>query len=351
MAEPAPDLSAHISTRISTHVTLDAVAPDDEAALRDWFALVTAARSHDAPSDPPPCWVGHRARLVAGRPGRADRAWLARAGHEVVGVAELSLPTTDNLDNAFGDLTVAPRHRRRGVGRLLLTRLAEQARTAGRTRLIVEAPGPLDEPGPAAAFLAATGATRALTEQRRRLPLPPADPAGLDALAEEARAAATGYELVQWVGDTPQEWREDIAVLTARMSTDVPHGDLHITPEHYDAARVAALDAARRARGLRCTVTAARGPDGRLAAYTMILQTSSVAWHADQGDTLVAPEHRGRRLGMRVKLANLERVRRDSPRLTVVDTYNADANPWMVSINEAMGFRPYDRLGEWELDL
>jgi hypothetical protein len=44
-------------------------------------------------------------------------------------------------------------------------------------------------------------------------------------------------------------------------------------------------------------------------------------------------------------------VQRHSPELKVIDTYNADSNPWMVSINEAMGYRPYDRLGEWEIDL
>jgi GNAT superfamily N-acetyltransferase len=102
---------------------------------------------------------------------------------------------------------------------------------------------------------------------------------------------------------------------------------------------------------VRRTVTAARSPEGRLVAYTDIFQSASVAWHANQGDTIVEPAHRGRRLGMLVKLANLERVRRDSPELRAIDTYNADSNPWMVSINEAMGYRPYDRLGEWEIDL
>jgi hypothetical protein len=43
-------------------------APDDERALRDWFALVTAAGAHDVPADPPPCRVEHRARLLASDP-------------------------------------------------------------------------------------------------------------------------------------------------------------------------------------------------------------------------------------------------------------------------------------------
>lgn len=337
---------------LAAPIALDTIAPDDERALRDWFALLTATQAHDVPTDPPPCWVEHRARLVATDPGYRETAWLARndAG-EAVGVAVLALPTLDNPEVAIAELVVAPPHRRRGVGRLLLHRLGDAARDAGRLRMIIEAREPLDEPGPAPAFLTAAGGRKALADQRRRLTLPPPDPARLVALAAEARTAAAGYDLVQWTGDTPPEWLDDLAALTARMSTDVPLDDLNYGPEHYDADRVRAIDASRRARGVRRTVTAARAPDGRLVAYTDIFQSATVAWYANQGDTLVEPGHRGRRLGMLVKLANLERVQRDSPELKVIDTYNADSNPWMVSINEAMGYRPYDRLGEWELDL
>jgi hypothetical protein len=35
----------------------------------------------------------------------------------------------------------------------------------------------------------------------------------------------------------------------------------------------------------------------------------------------------------------------------VLDTYNADSNPWTMSINEALGYRPHDRFGVWELAL
>jgi GNAT superfamily N-acetyltransferase len=341
-----------IVVELAAAVTLDAVAPHDEIALRDWFAVLSAAQAHDVPADPPPCWMEHRARLVATDPGCAETAWLARAGtSEPVGVAVLALPALDNPEVALGELVVAPGHRRRGVGRRLLRQLSETARASGRARLIIEAREPLDEPGPAPAFLTAVGGRKALADQRRRLSLPPADPARLAALAAEARAAAAGYELVQWTGDTPPVWLDDLAVLKARMSTDVPLDDLHYGPEHYDPDRLRAIDASRRARGVRRTVTAARAPEGRLVAYTDIFRSATVAWYANQGDTIAEPTHRGRRLGLLVKLANLERVQREAPELRVIDTYNADSNPWMVSINEAMGYRPYDRLGEWELDL
>jgi hypothetical protein len=64
------------------------------------------------------------------------------------------------------------------------------------------------------------------------------------------------------------------------MSTDIPLDDLRYGPEHFDADRLRALDASRRARGVRRTVTAAQAPDGRLVAYTDIFQSATVAWYA-----------------------------------------------------------------------
>jgi hypothetical protein len=56
--------------------------------------------------------------------------------------------------------------------------------------------------------------------------------------------------------------------------------------------------------------------------------------------TLVRRDHRGHRLGSAVKVANLEALQRDRPDVTTVETQNAEQNPWMVSINERLGFEP-----------
>lgn len=63
------------------------------------------------------------------------------------------------------------------------------------------------------------------------------------------------------------------------------------------------------------------------------------------------PEHRRRRLGLQVQLANLEFARTLHRAIRQIDTYNAVANPHMIAINEAIGFRPLDRLLEYQLDL
>ncbi|MGH3568475.1 MAG: hypothetical protein ACRDRH_21095 [Pseudonocardia sp.] len=136
------------------------------------------------------------------------------------------------------------------------------------------------------------------------------------------------------------------------MSTDAPIGDLHQGPEHYDAQRIRDNDAARRARGSVLVATAAQeDATGRLIAFTDMNISVEPGWHAWQSDTIVDPPHRGHRLGMLIKTANLALLRAGHPAVRAIDTWNADSNPWMVSINDAMGFRPLDRWGEWELEL
>jgi len=288
-----------------THLTLDAVSADDDTALHAWFELERDAGTHDVPGDPPPCRTAHRRSLAAPWPGTEPWVWLARIDGEAVGVGTLELPYLDNTDNATGGILVAPGHRRRGIGRRMLALLSDEARHAGRVRLIGETWAPLVGPAPGPAFAAAVGAREVLQDVRRRLRLP--------GDGERARAflgaqpVAAGYDLVQWTDGTPAERLDDMARLSGRMYTDAPFGDLHLAPEGFDARR--ARDEMCRARGIRVTVTAARSTDGMLVAFTEIAVAATVPWHGANWDTLVQPEHRGRGLGLRVNPANLALTR------------------------------------------
>jgi len=67
-----------------------------------------------------------------------------------------------------------------------------------------------------------------------------------------------------------------------------------------------------------------------------------------QWDTLVLPAHRGHRLGLALKVANLRTVQDAHPERTDVRTFNADANTYMVAVNEAIGFTAVEYVGEWQ---
>ena len=79
----------------------------------------------------------------------------------------------------------------------------------------------------------------------------------------------------------------------------------------------------------------------------MLELAPSKPWLAEQDDTLVAAGHRGHRLGMLVKIANLRRLA-ELPRVERVTTFNAAENEHMLAINVALGFRPAGWDGEWQ---
>ena len=72
---------------------------------------------------------------------------------------------------------------------------------------------------------------------------------------------------------------------------------------------------------------------------------------AYQWDTIVRPDHRGHRLGLLMKIANLELLRRTISGVEIINTWNAAINEHMIAINEAVGFRAADVEWAWELDV
>jgi GNAT superfamily N-acetyltransferase len=342
-----------MTTLSASRLSLAPVDPSDEDAIRQWYELRCAVAGVDHPDDPPPCWINELGGFQHPCPGEMQTAWLAQVAGSVVGGCALGLPMLDNLCNAGGQILVAPEHRRRGIGQALLIHLRAEATKWGRSRLLFWTYQPLDSaaPDPAGRFAAGSAAVPALVQTVRRLDLDTVDPAALSRLDMQARARSGGYSLVQWVGGTPARWLDDIAYLTGRMSTDAPLDDLQWDAEVYDAARIQERDACWLARGLHMVTTAAVGVTGRLVAFTQIGGDTTSHWFAGQWDTIVAPEHRGHRLGTLIKVANLDLARTQRPELRIIDTCNADSNPYMVAINEAMGFQPHRRAVDWQLEL
>jgi GNAT superfamily N-acetyltransferase len=338
---------------VTIAVSLASVEPSDKAAIRQWYELRCSVMRADWPDYPPPCWIYEFGSFAHPWPGEVETVWLAQVAGSVVGGCLLNLMMLENQHNAHGAILVAPEHRRRGIGRALLTHLRAEATRAGRIRLVVAVEQPLDPavPDPAGQFAVASGAVLALASTRRQLDVASVDPVALAQLDAQARVTSRGYSLVQWVGETPQRWLDDMAYLMGRMSTDAPLDDLQQDEEVYDAARIQARDASRLACGLHMVTTAAVDNAGRLVAFTQIVGYATSRWFAAQEDTIVAPEHRGHRLGTLVKVANLDLARTQRPELHVIDACNADSNPYMIRINAAMGFRPHHRTGEWQLDV
>ncbi|RHA44310.1 GNAT family N-acetyltransferase [Cellulomonas rhizosphaerae] len=296
---------------------------------------------------------------------RKDRILAVSTDDVVLGYADVNLPLQDNTHLAELEIAVRPAYRRQGIGSALHDAAVDLARSAGRTTVMTDTnyraeptgevlapdsgPGGVDPDDPSTRFAVARGWNLEQAYRHSRLDLP-LDPDALAAHRADAEAhAGPDYRLVQWTGPCPERWVEQFAVLSTRMSTDAPMGGLDLEEDVWDADRVRAADAAHVERGWTLLVMAAEHvPTGTLAAYTFFVVPEHTDEWVSQEDTLVIKEHRGRRLGMLVKAANLQRLAAEHPTVERVSTWNAEENDFMLAINVALGFRPAGGDGTWQ---
>lgn len=286
---------------------------------------------------------------------RVDGVVVARAVYET-----LADPTTDF---AWFTIEVLPAFRRLGIGSALADLLDDIAATERRTVNVVYAMSP-DAPGerlwaptgfgsvpvgnPEVRFLLRRGFHLEQVERGSILSLPVA-PAVLDGFQTTAQAVAgDDYAVLSWTGPTPERWLDDLALLYTRMSTDAPTAGLHEPEDVWDSDRLVAEQAASSTGGRMALVSAAlHRPSGRLAGFTELSVPTDPQRSVEQDDTLVLREHRGHRLGMLMKVANLQHLARQFPEQSAITTFNAEENRYMLAVNEALGFVPMGYEGAW----
>ena len=142
-----------------------------------------------------------------------------------------------------------------------------------------------------------------------------------------------------YAGGVPDALRQGVCDAQNRIILDAPTGDVDFeaettTPEDYQKR----LDFQASIGLTMLTAVAIHRPTGAVAAYTDIGIPEGDPEAAFQWGTLVQPEHRGHRLGMAVKVANLRELARVAPGRTGIRTMNDEQNQWMVQINEDLGF-------------
>jgi GNAT superfamily N-acetyltransferase len=330
----------------NTGVQIVETHPDD-GLFTAWCDVWAATQRADRPDEAPRPASDHVAlgrRLTTPGGSLAGTHRAAVADGSVVGALRVLLPLRDNTSVAYLDVAVDGVSRRRGVGTALLEEGVRLAAAAGRSSLVAE----VDEPGPDApgrAFAEHHGWTCDLLETRRDLLLP-VDAERLSALEAEAITSSAGYEVITWRDRTPDDLLEDRALLSRRMSTDAPSGDVPVGEELWDAARVREEEAVAVARD-RTVLSAGAVRDGRLVAFTDLHVPLAQPGRASQSGTLVLREHRGHRLGARMKIAVLRELAATLPAVRRISTYNSDTNRPMVAVNEALGFRPAGGLSTW----
>lgn len=326
-------------------VRIESVDPRDEGVFAEWFTVLRTAEEDTRPGEPG--YLLHEERVAAmealnENPDRHVVVLLARDDEgRPVGAARMSLPLRDNLHLCEIELAVHPQARRRGVGRSLLSDVEQRAQEWSRTTLLMYADEPPAQVGASAGrrFAEALDYSWAQEEIPRDLDLP-LDPQRAADLEDACAPYAIDYTVRVWRDGCPEDLLVDRAELMRRMSTDVPLGGIDFREEKWDGARfrrheqrIQAMDRDLFSAG------AVHRASGQLVAASDMVVPRSLPERAYQNDTIVAPEHRGHRLGTLIKIAALRCLVECSPRTRYISTWNAEENAAMIAINDALGCR------------
>jgi hypothetical protein len=162
---------------------------------------------------------------------------------------------------------------------------------------------------------------------------------------EELRAVvagardATAYRVLTFETPWPREFVQGHCALLQVMSTDEPAGDDEREAEEWDEERIRQSDELLAVRSIaKFAAVAQHVESGMLVAMTEILVADNVPQQAWQMITVVHPAHRGHRLGLAVKLANLDLLAVRAPKVELVVTANAAVNAPMIAVNDMMGY-------------
>ncbi|MFG2004692.1 GNAT family N-acetyltransferase [Spirillospora sp. NPDC048911] len=308
---------------------MDVIVVDDptDEQIRQWHAVLLAVHGAEPAGDPAPGPEHTAAWLLGAEQGSRQRFWAAVEGDEMIAVAALRLPGEPGADRPGEiDIRVRPERRRAGIGTRLLTEAAEGLRGDGRTSVLAQ----VSAGTPAIPFLESHGFHCVLTLSGLLLHL---DDVPAERVAALVAAGPPGYDLVRWQGVVPDEYAAALARAKHAMADMSAYEG---APWDADRVREMAEMVNKRGDDLY-TVAAVQGTT--VAGFTEIVVPALGPERAAQYDTAVVPEHRGRRLGIWVKAAMLEWLRRERPEVREIETDNAGDNVHMLAVNEELGFR------------
>ena len=324
------------------------VQPDDLDQVAAVAGILEAARQVDDPDAHPTLVAELASEMRYGWDLQPDEHFLYipdGAGSPVATLA-IDLPQRDNRQLLWLRLVVHPNHRRRGHGSAIMAEALRMAEEAGRSILWVEA---VEDDLGARKFAERFGFSYASHDARRRQRLSEVDQDAVQRLWAEAQTAAVDYRLERLVPPVPEETLQEMIEVTAAIN-DAPMGQLTFEDEVFDLQRMRDVEAAREGRDDQSyRVIARHRGTGEIGGHTNVVISPHRRELGFQADTAVARQHRGRRLGLLVKIDMMGWLAEVEPQLEVIETWNNADNEFMVKVNEALGYRLSETYATYEL--
>lgn len=322
---------------------MEIVGAGERELFRTAYAVIQGASEQEFPSAIP---VDEAWTLVDSPPPEYRFSCLAAVdGEKVVGAAWLTWSLAENRELLVAELGVEASHRRRGIGSALLEASKAAALADGRNALLGGTFSSYGEgPGAGAAFAAARGFVSQYAALHLVLNYPVN---GLGELAADVAPHHQDYTLATWPDGCPDEFVDQYCDLLSLIDDEVPLDDLELEAKRWTPERLRSVEARRRTAGHLTSTTVAIAPDGSLAGYTELTGKPQQPERLDQHDTLVRPNHRGHRLGLALKIANLQALQTRTTHPATIHTSNAATNAAMIAVNDQLGFRAVEHQHIW----
>jgi mycothiol synthase len=253
----------------------------------------------------------------------------------------------DNRHMIWAEMKVLEPYRRKGYAKLLLSKVVEVADTYARTLLTFNTSSRIPA---GAAFAERLGAKKGIETHTNQLVLAEVDKGLLEGWVNNSRTIAKDFELGLWTG-YPEEEIADIAKMIEVMNT-APKDDLDFEDFKMEPEALRQFEAYNKARSIEFWMMYVRHkPSGELAGYTQTTWDPENPENLYQGDTGVLPKYRGHGLGKWLKAAMIQKVIAERPVVKRIRTGNADSNAPMLTINHALGFKPYIAETVWQIEI
>ena len=321
-----------------------------EDALLEAARLQQAIQHERVAEDPltPPEVYARRMRIKP--PSQWRAVFVARdAQGRLAGTAGVGYGTTDteNAHLRWCEVSVAPEHRRRGVGRALFRRVVEAVSAHERDDLVIV--GNVTDRVPAgAAFAAAVGGTAGLAMKTNQLVLADVDRAQLRGWAART---ADGYRLERVDGVVPHRLMSAYLEAANGMN-DAPRGEIAFGDWKLTEEQVREREDWFRQAGIEWwLIVAVHEATGEGAGFTEVTYDAKVPHVVYQQGTATTPAHRGHGLGLLMKAVMLERILAERPEARFIRTGNANTNAQMLGINTQLGFRVAWQSTLWQVKL
>lgn len=291
---------------------------------------------------------------------------VARDSERMIGRAGIAMPLDDNTELAHVTLDVLPDAEGKGVGRRLLEAAELFVRGENRKIVMVETnhpaaalsaleaeqigasrgPGVLPLKNREARFALNSGYELERVEQfsSRTLPL---DDELVTELTDKAIAThQSAYTVHQWLDSCPERWAPEIVRLERSMGMDDDDRQ-----EPWDVDKLRETESISAVSGRRTIVSAAEClQTGRLVGFTTISILGHRSDVAFQDETIVEPPHKGKAVGLHIKVANMALLMREFPATTTLFSWNSPASSDLLSVNGQLGFVSAGVTGQWRKD-